>query len=769
MKKLILLSSILLSALTASATEGALKGKFTVNADGDQIVFSQGNLQYHIGTKTFRFAENQWNYVGKKTLETDTAAFGNVFENGVKCYNDFYIRNNEQYVMSDYSSWMDLFEWGSGKNPTMNTHDQNLNHTFNDWGDNPISNGGNEAGLWRTPTAEEWKYIIFLRPNASERFGMATVNGIWGLILLPDQWTTPAGLTFAAGGTKDFVYISLEGLTEDVYKENLMAWYDQKLEEGLKPDYKNREHFADNVYTAEQWKKMEANGAVFLPSAGHRWKGTDVCEMDWGCGYYWSSTPFEYHEIEDGKDTTMYAAYTGSFDESYIWREMTLQDNGQSVRLVQTYKLDYSALNAAIEEATSFNLTLQTKYNDLYLKLGKYIAAAQTVADKKDATQEEIDAAIDALYKGLEECAAQYNLREACAKLGDEIGEAKDYYNSIKDVELYADMAAELLPVIQQAESVYNLGYNATKDQINTARTALAQAVEKAKKDVANAVYIAFDKEKKAQKAAADALAEEGDSEACKALITKAKADINALQYDEAKTLAENKAAIKAIVAQLAQDLEAQRAADREQARQESRQELTDSIAAAVIYHDAILAQDSTAYADIAATLQEAIDAAQKVADNPDALKEEYDAANEALNTELQKAKDEVAKIEAEKLLQESKHALSDSIAVANAILDEIGENEEYADLIAEMRAVVDAAQAVLDNPESTQEDIDAAIEQLARAAAKARASIGTHEDIDQIVNDKMRKYENEKIIIDGHLLILRNGRIYTIIGAELK
>jgi len=764
MKKLILLSSILLSALTASATEGALKGKFTVNADGDQIVFSQGNLQYHIGTKTWRFAENQWNYVGRKIKEYNPTVYGNVYENGEKCYNDFHIENNEQYVVSDYSSWTDLFEWGSGKKPTMNTYQQNLNHTYNEWGDNPISNGGNEAGLWRTPTDDEWRYIVFKRPNASNRFGMATVNGVMGMILLPDQWTTPEGLTFAAGGTKDFVYS--ENHEGDETLNRVVTWYDKKLEDGLKPDYKENDHYADNVYTAEQWKQMEENGAVFLPASGFKDANT-VTGVKSGEGAYWSSTPLEYHFPVDGKDSIFYCAYLGYFDDPFIWRYLMPQGGySLSVRLVQTYKLDYSALNAAIEEATSFNLTLQTKYNDLYLKLGKYIAAAQTVADKKDATQEEIDAAIDALYKGLEECAAQYNLREACAKLGDEIGEAKDYYNSIKDVELYADMAAELLPVIQQAESVYNLGYNATKDQINTTRSALAQAVEKAKKDVANAVYIAFDKEKKAQKAAADALAEEGDSEACKALITKAKADINALQYDEAKTLAENKAAIKAIVAQLSKDLETQRAADREQARQESRQELTDSIAAATIYRDAILAQDSTAYAEIARTLQEAIDAAQNVADNPDALKEEYDAANEALNTELQKAKDEVAQIEAEKLLQESKQALSDSIAAANAILDEIGENEEYADLIAEMRAVVDAAQAVLDNPESTQEEIDAAIEQLARAAAKARASIGAHEDIDQIVNDKS---SNRKFIQSGHLFILRNGKTYTVLGQEVK
>ena len=30
-----------------------------------------------------------------------------------------------------------------------------------DWGvNNAISNGGNEAGLWRTLTIEEWKYLM---------------------------------------------------------------------------------------------------------------------------------------------------------------------------------------------------------------------------------------------------------------------------------------------------------------------------------------------------------------------------------------------------------------------------------------------------------------------------------------------------------------------------------------------------------------------------------------------------------------------------------
>ena len=71
-----------------------------------------------------------------------------------------------------------------------------------------------------------------------------------------------------------------------------------------------------------------------------------------------------------------------------------------------------------------------------------------------------------------------------------------------------------------------------------------------------------FNDYKDTQKAAADALAQEGDSEAAQKIITDAKAAIDALTYDESKTLAENKAAVDAIIAPLADALAAQRAAD---------------------------------------------------------------------------------------------------------------------------------------------------------------------------------------------------------------
>ena len=61
------------------ASEGALRGKFAISAT-DTVAFSRGNLQYQPSTQTWRFAENQWDYVGNGEA-------GTVYEDGVKSDN----------------------------------------------------------------------------------------------------------------------------------------------------------------------------------------------------------------------------------------------------------------------------------------------------------------------------------------------------------------------------------------------------------------------------------------------------------------------------------------------------------------------------------------------------------------------------------------------------------------------------------------------------------------------------------------------------------
>ena len=227
--------SLLLAASTISMyAADALSGEFSVSAS-KKVAFSKGNLQYQAApTPTWRFATNQWDVVGNATA-------GNVYEGEVKC--------NNALIANDYTGWIDLFGWGTGDAPTKHTNDKSDYATFTDWGVNAISNGGNTPNMWYTLSADEWAYLINTRTDAANKKGQAAVGDIYGVVLLPDEWTLPSGLTFT-------------------------------------PTPKD---WTTNVYTTTEWGQMEANGAVFLPLAGGRYSGTAVqSQNEWGL--YHSST-----------------------------------------------------------------------------------------------------------------------------------------------------------------------------------------------------------------------------------------------------------------------------------------------------------------------------------------------------------------------------------------------------------------------------------------------------------------------------------------------
>ncbi|MBQ3673293.1 MAG: hypothetical protein IJQ20_10225 [Paludibacteraceae bacterium] len=221
------LDSIVFVDVEKAASGGALVGKFSVSAT-TQVQFSQGNLQY-VGT--WQFAENQWDYLGDNQSDNHR----------------------------------DLFGWGTGNNPTNVSTDNSDYATFTDWGTNAISNGGNQANLWRTLTTDEWVYLFYGRANAATLFGLGSVNGVNGTILLPDNWVTPSGVSFTASTTQ-----GLEDEDGDYYNTN-------------------GNNFSHNTYTKEQWSVLESAGAVFLPAAGYRYgTGVDGVGSDGG---YWSATP----------------------------------------------------------------------------------------------------------------------------------------------------------------------------------------------------------------------------------------------------------------------------------------------------------------------------------------------------------------------------------------------------------------------------------------------------------------------------------------------
>lgn len=143
----------------SNAKNGTLPGKFTINAQGRQVQFSQGNLQYKASTQKWRFAVQQYYYVGKKN----------------------------QNITNTHDGWIDLFGWGTGNNPTNASTNETAYSTFVDWGVNKILNGGNTANQWRTLTKEEWEYLFHGRTDADKLFAFGSVNGTNGVILLPDS------------------------------------------------------------------------------------------------------------------------------------------------------------------------------------------------------------------------------------------------------------------------------------------------------------------------------------------------------------------------------------------------------------------------------------------------------------------------------------------------------------------------------------------------------------------------------------------------------
>jgi hypothetical protein len=242
------------STYTVTRT-GLLNGLFTINAGGDKVRFSEGNLRYSStsvpGQGTWSFAPQQYSIIGNAENNTYTAT-------------------------ASAGKSMDLFCWGATGlvdtgalgvepiNPDVNFANSDPNDPdpyyysggnalsgIYEWGNVSISN--TSLTNWRTLTNEEWEYLF--RDNT--KYGPATVAGCAGIVLLPDSFSDPK----KNGGSGAFVSSSQISNTG----------------------------YTDNVYSAENWKAMEYAGAVFLPAGGIFYGGE---QGYWsGMGYYWTSTP----------------------------------------------------------------------------------------------------------------------------------------------------------------------------------------------------------------------------------------------------------------------------------------------------------------------------------------------------------------------------------------------------------------------------------------------------------------------------------------------
>lgn len=248
--------------------------EFSVS-DSCKIYFSPGNLQYHVLKNEWRFAENQLDYLG-----IDNSQIGTIDLFAWSTYNDS-IQHTSNFGVEISTNLNDY----AGK--------------FVDWGTNPIQNDTTEV-QWRTLTSSEWNYLLFERMNHASLLGIACVNDVNGLIILPD--TYPLDTTFKDGFAAE----------------------------------SNAMHFRKHMYySLEQWQRLEKEGAIFLPAAGYRYAKEEqgeiiVQEVNTKSiqtyGYYFSSTEYE----QNNKYVKYF--YFGSNDAQIV---TNYKNYGHSVRLVR--------------------------------------------------------------------------------------------------------------------------------------------------------------------------------------------------------------------------------------------------------------------------------------------------------------------------------------------------------------------------------------------------------------------------------------------------
>ena len=151
--------------------------------------------------------------------------------------------------------------------------------------------------------------------------------------------------------------------------------------------------------------------------------------------------------------------------------------------------------------------------------------------------------------------------------------------------------------------------------------------------------------------------------------------------------------------------------------------------------------------------LEEAVEAAQKVYDKEDATKEEVDAAEANVAAKMEAlVEKETPKPEAPVKKDELKAAVEDATKV-------VGDTEQYTEeSLAALQAAIDEANAVLDNPEATQAEIDAAVKAVkeAKEALKVKEDKKDDNKDDNNKGDDSNKGDNKKD--DGNSGASNNG-----------
>jgi len=308
-------------------------------------------LQYYAPDSVWQFAEEQYEVLGDANA----------------------------YTAYNYYGWIDLFDFGAGADPTHASDSRYFNPDFyTEFGVNPIHNGGDSVNAWRTLTFEEWRYLLLVRDGAEELFGMGSIDGHNGVILLPDNWMfiKPENISFAPGNDLN------------------MSWQYSPVAGYIDNNYE-ADHYTDNVYTLDEWAVMEAAGAVFLPVGGERYtlgQKKTISGVNSG-GKYWSSTAV--HDRD---------ALAVVISRRVVWLPGSERSDGGSVRLAQDIAPnDMTAFEAIYEEIVAFYYEIYETHPELAASFSEAVEPYIELAQNNGSTQEDVDAAVEKLRRILQE------------------------------------------------------------------------------------------------------------------------------------------------------------------------------------------------------------------------------------------------------------------------------------------------------------------------------------------------------------------------------
>ena len=253
--------------ITASAPDECILHLFSIGED-KRVFFSSGNLQYRPQDGTWRIAPEQYN----------------------RCFKGFSFDLGVNYANLDDGRWSDQFQlgmWTDGDTPNL-VSENSINSTLQLDQNGEVNISGIFGDQWILLSFDEWMYLIEKRPDASQKRGGAVVDGVEGWLILPDDWVAPEGLT-------------------------LVTEYDAKNIASI-----------PNQYTPDDWKAMEAAGAVFLTSSGFL-SGTTWWSL---MSLYQTRTMLENGEMK----TISFSAKSNEFYDTGSSISLT---EGAAVRLAQ--------------------------------------------------------------------------------------------------------------------------------------------------------------------------------------------------------------------------------------------------------------------------------------------------------------------------------------------------------------------------------------------------------------------------------------------------